>query len=185
MTVDEMLAIAKPIEGWMYDDELIWLFHAASECKSVVEIGVWCGRSTAAICCGIPDGGTVYAVDHFGGSPEEDDAHARAKSPDGRMALIEQASKNLIRFPCCTLFIGGSLDTAPALPDGLDMVFIDGGHDYPSVTGDIDAYFPKIRHGGMICGHDRHWPGVSEAIKDRFGVDKIHAGAGSIWWVKK
>lgn len=184
MTPDEMLSLARPIEGWMYDEELIWLFHAASECTSIVEIGVWCGRSTTALCCGVREYGAVFAVDHFGGSPEEDTAHARAKSSAGRLALIEQATANLSRFPCCTIFIGNSVDMAPALPGNLDMVFIDGGHDERSVANDIDAYLPKIRSGGMMCGHDRHWPGVSAAIKDRFGDDGIH-GPGSIWWVKK
>ncbi|NQV27646.1 MAG: class I SAM-dependent methyltransferase [Rhodopirellula sp.] len=50
------------------------------------------------------------------------------------------------------------LDSIPAstlFPDqSLCFAFIDGAHDYQSVLADLQAWWPKIRHHGMLCGHD-------------------------------
>ena len=184
MTNDEMLALARPIEGWMYDEELMWLFEQAKKCRSIAEIGVWCGRSTTALCCGVSQvvpPGVVYAIDHFRGSPGEDEQHARARTPEGHDALQADATHNLgswIEEGSCMMCAGSSQEWAPLIPSRLDMVFIDGGHDYDSLTADLDSYLPKIRRGGLICGHDRHWPGVAKGIEH---WDDIIEGPGSIW----
>ena len=36
----------------------------------------------------------------------------------------------------------------------LDFVYIDARHDYDSVIEDLAAWFPKLRPGGLIAGHD-------------------------------
>ena len=38
--------------------------------------------------------------------------------------------------------------------ESLDFVFIDAAHDYESVKKDINAWYPKIKKGGVIAGHD-------------------------------
>jgi hypothetical protein len=38
--------------------------------------------------------------------------------------------------------------------NSLDFVYIDGNHDFAHTTEDINAWLPKIRPDGMICGHD-------------------------------
>lgn len=40
------------------------------------------------------------------------------------------------------------------IPDELDFVYIDGNHAYQFVKEDIENYFPKIKKGGIIGGHD-------------------------------
>jgi predicted O-methyltransferase YrrM len=55
----------------------------------------------------------------------------------------------------------------------LDFVFIDAAHDYESVKKDITAWFPKIKEGGTIAGHDYSWcDGVKKAVHEFFqGTD--------------
>ncbi len=36
----------------------------------------------------------------------------------------------------------------------LDIVYIDAVHDLVNIINDIYAWLPKIRNGGIICGHD-------------------------------
>lgn len=39
-------------------------------------------------------------------------------------------------------------------PNSLDWVYIDADHSAPGVQADLDAWVPKVRTGGLICGHD-------------------------------
>jgi predicted O-methyltransferase YrrM len=56
----------------------------------------------------------------------------------------------------------------------LDFVFIDASHDYESVKRDIEAWFPKIKKGGVIAGHDYDWcMGVRQAVDEVFGKDNV------------
>jgi predicted O-methyltransferase YrrM len=50
---------------------------------------------------------------------------------------------------------GLSVDIAKQIEDkSLDWVYIDADHEYQSVKDDIEAWFPKVREGGIISGHD-------------------------------
>jgi predicted O-methyltransferase YrrM len=65
--------------------------------------------------------------------------------------------------------------------DSLDFVFIDAGHDYDSVTKDITNWYPKIKNGGIIAGHDYHYDvGVYPAVNDYFKGKTIKQ-MGSCW----
>lgn len=39
-------------------------------------------------------------------------------------------------------------------PVCLDFVFVDAEHTYEACRQDIDAWLPKLKRGGMLCGHD-------------------------------
>jgi hypothetical protein len=48
-----------------------------------------------------------------------------------------------------------STQAAQQIPDqSLDFVYVDARHDYCGVTEDIRAYYPKLRPGGILAGHD-------------------------------
>lgn len=38
--------------------------------------------------------------------------------------------------------------------ESLDFVYIDGNHKYEYVLEDIESWYPKVRNGGIIAGHD-------------------------------
>lgn len=47
-----------------------------------------------------------------------------------------------------------SEDAVDLIPNDLDMVYIDGNHAYDYVKKDIELYYPKVKAGGIIGGHD-------------------------------
>jgi hypothetical protein len=69
-----------------------------------------------------------------------------------------------------------SLEAAALIPDGsLDFAYIDARHDYESVLEDLEAWFPKVKPGGILAGHDyvdidfgRTDFGVKSAVDDFF-----------------
>lgn len=69
----------------------------------------------------------------------------------------------------------------------VDCVFIDAAHDYENVKADIRRWWPKIREGGCLVGHDANhkWPGVERAIADSFDLMRVGFAPDSIWFVLK
>lgn len=50
--------------------------------------------------------------------------------------------------------------------DTVDFVYIDAAHDHESVANDILAWWPLLKEGGILAGHDfdHHHKGVIEAV---------------------
>lgn len=50
-----------------------------------------------------------------------------------------------------------SLPAAEKFADGgVDIVYLDADHSESGVTGDVLAYWPKLKVGGILCGDDYH-----------------------------
>lgn len=69
----------------------------------------------------------------------------------------------------------------------LDVVFIDALHDYESVKQDIALWWPLVREGGYLAGHDYNhkWPGVMRAVAEAFPLFKVGLAPDSVWFVRK
>lgn len=76
----------------------------------------------------------------------------------------------------CHVLTMPSPQAARVFPDNfLGAVFIDGDHDYGPARADIEAWWPKVRPGGYLCGHDygTTFPGVDRAVTECFGGDPL------------
>jgi hypothetical protein len=87
--------------------------------------------------------------------------------------------------------------------NSLDFIYIDGLHDYESVKADIAGFYPKLKVGGIISGHDYHledWPGVYNAVNEFISQNELeinvtgtdspdyeieHDGWKPSWWAIK
>lgn len=60
-------------------------------------------------------------------------------------------------------------------PQTFDFVFIDANHSYVDVKNDIELWLPKVRPGGLICGHDYggRYKGVARAVHNVLGKDDL------------
>jgi len=68
---------------------------------------------------------------------------------------FEIAKNNLRFYKDKVKFLRLNSDVAVnSIPDGLDFVYIDGNHSYDFVKQDISLYWPKVRVGGVLGGHD-------------------------------
>ena len=68
-----------------------------------------------------------------------------------------------------------------------DIVFIDALHDYASVVEDIKTWWPLVRVGGVLAGHDfnHKWPSVERAVAGGFDLMDVGLGSDSVWFVMK
>lgn len=82
----------------------------------------------------------------------------------------ERSANNLKDCPNHKFIVKPSHIAIDDVPNELDLVYIDGNHDYDNVKRDIECWSPKVRKGGIICGHDWRIEGVNVAVKLIFPI---------------
>jgi hypothetical protein len=101
----------------------------------------------------------------------------------------EDAQKRLESFSDKIVWIFEYSDKAvnKIQDEELDFVYIDGNHRYEYVKKDIELYYPKVKKGGLISGHDykKNEPGVIKAVHESFASNKITTMYRWEWWVVK
>jgi SAM-dependent methyltransferase len=52
--------------------------------------------------------------------------------------------------------------------ESIDCIWVDALHDYDSVLKDLNAWYPKVKKGGILGGHDFNYDfgGVPKAVHD-------------------
>ena len=72
--------------------------------------------------------------------------------------------------------------------ESIDFIYIDGNHQYEYVKNDILNYFPKIKIGGIISGHDYensgstfHIRGVKKAVDECFKIKPLKIYPDNSW----
>lgn len=115
---------------------LINLVRSCGDLASVVEIGSFRGVSTEVL---LLFAAQVYAVDPW----------------TGMDAIYAQFVERTRSYPNLEIMCESSLAAAAQFPDRtLDLVYIDGAHDYDSVRADLLAWRPKVKAEQWIAGHD-------------------------------
>lgn len=152
-----------------------------------VELGSWTGRSAAYCVVELINRqkiGQFHCVDHWQGQPD--------------IAYDPKIVQNLRQIFCTNLasvidqinlIDNCSWDAAQQFDDqSVDFCYVDAGHDYESVTRDLQAWWPKMRDGSRFAGDDytKGYPGVQQAVWDFFSVQNIPVSrSGRCWIVTK
>lgn len=149
--------------GWMRGAELgLWegrtIHHLLAKCPRLSMIGVDLWQMQ-------PDNPGPEAYEGW-----DHDEHER------------KCRERLRRYgPRATIIKGLTWEAASHVADAsLDFVFIDADHSEVGCRRDIEAWLPKIRPDGFICGHDAQWDGVKAAIDDL--VPGYEIGPNVVWF---
>jgi predicted O-methyltransferase YrrM len=143
---------------------LAWLAGSVARPGMVViEVGTWKGASTAVLAHVVrAHGGRLFAVDHWRGNPGVDH-HAEAGELDV-LSVFRRNMRALGLEDVIHPLVMPSAVAADLVPaQTADLVFIDGDHRYQAVCADLGRWRPKLRPGGILCGHDSetHYAGLS------------------------
>lgn len=155
----------KSIDGW-FDFNALYTqqVYRAANGAHFVEVGAWKGKSTAFMAVEIASSGKKIkfdVVDHWLGSLE---LMGDAAVKDG--TLYDVFMENL--KPAAPYFTPIRMPSVQAAslyrPESLDFVFLDGSHEYADVMEDMCAWYPLVKPGGTLAGHDIACPDVSKAV---------------------
>ena len=168
------------------------------------EIGVLVGRLSEHILRLVPNL-HLYMVDRW--VPVNPNSRY-ARSGDSSAKLSAAGMERVYRNACertefaaerRTMIRAESVDAAKQIADGsLDFVFIDADHTYEGVRQDLDSWYPKVRPGGLISGHDMDNPlqefknpnwGVRRAVEEFMALNcpnaEMELGAEYTWFFTK
>jgi len=180
-------------EGWFSPGDIAAyesLYDQLAAGSSVAELGVWQGRSLCSVADVILRKNLkIHAVDTFRGTPGElDIVH------DCDSKLRQRFESNLVRFGIAdrvVIHVGSTERIAQDMAAGsLHLVFIDADHSYETVLADIKAWLPKVKAGGVLCGHDYNPPGqdhagVKQAVDELIGRQKVVVFPNSSLWAHR
>lgn len=147
-----------------------------------VEVGSWKGKSAAYLAVEIINSKkdiSLDCVDTWKGSFEHtNDFYVKSNS------LYELFIKNTSSLSYVINPIRmDSISASKIYKDNsIDFVFIDASHEYDNVKEDISSWFPKVKFGGIIAGHDYKygWKDVDKAV-DEFFMNKIILSSEACW----
>jgi len=136
----------------MYTRDMIKFIKNRMGDKPLVgcEIGVYTGHNAENILRTL-NIKKIYLVDPYTTYTDGDGVFSD-RSPYERMA-----KKRLRKFRDKTEFIKAkSGDANTRIKEKLDFVYIDGNHSYDYVKDDIKKYYPLVKKGGVLGGHNYH-----------------------------
>jgi predicted O-methyltransferase YrrM len=95
----------------------------------------------------------LYSIDPY---KEYTDWHGGIYAQHYQDSLFNHVGQKLSKFKDRFLLLRMTSDTAirAFLDDSVDFIFIDGLHTYDQVLKDCKNYYPKLKSGGLISGHD-------------------------------
>ncbi len=147
------------------------------ECKVGAEIGVHEGEFSELL-LKTSNLELLYSIDAWRKLPKEEYRDICNVAEAEQLRIYFRAAERLRSHGTrsCVLRLG-SLEASALFADGLlDFVYIDANHRYEAVMSDLKAWFPKVRSGGLVSGHDfldgsAHESefGVRSAVEEFFG----------------
>jgi predicted O-methyltransferase YrrM len=168
-------ALVKGVTGWLSEAEGDLLFALARQCRTgcIVEIGSFAGKSTTFLAAGsaAASGVTVYAID-----PHIDPGTGRSRFPEFERQIETAGLTHIVRP-----IVGTSAQAAESFHEPIELLFIDGAHDEPSVRLDWDLWPPRLIPGGYVAIHDTlRWPGPSRVAEERIIGSSEFCGTGLV-----
>ncbi|MCB0264522.1 MAG: class I SAM-dependent methyltransferase [Calditrichaeota bacterium] len=148
MSVDEMSTIAAIVKKF--------------QPKRIFEIGTMNGRTTLNMALNAPDDCEIFTLD----LPADAAENTKFNISKRYLRLVDKAqsgelfaNKSAIDFPCIQLIKqlygdSGTFDFS-RFENSIDVVFIDGSHDFDYVLNDSEIALKLLRNGkGIILWHD-------------------------------
>ncbi len=174
-TLEEAVAAALKIEGWMNEAELRWLAESASKREMVLELGAWKGRSTKVLALAQK---WCFAVDLWDGEID-----GCLTSYECSIEFLRNLNNEIRNGKVTPVAIPTRHVALHWTTPFFDMAFIDAGHTYQDVHLDIQQCMRVLKPGGLLCGHDysNDYPGVQKAVQELVPTFQ-RAPGGDIWY---
>jgi hypothetical protein len=128
----------------------LWLVNILNP-KVVVELGVDYAHSTFCLSSELDKNSVIYGIDCFEGDIQAGLINTFDVINNTHKFLLDTKllPNNNVKF-----IKGYFNDVCMNFTEKIDLLHIDGLHDYESVKNDFDSWFPKLSDNGVVIFHD-------------------------------
>jgi len=162
------------IQGWFSDEELIKVYAEMvkkfPDGSHFVEIGSWKGKSAIFMGVEIVNSGKKIKLDCIDSWEFLDEIYTtHVDLNQMKHTAFQEFLKNIESLTDVISYHKiNSIEGSKLYEDeSLDFVYIDASHEYKNVKDDLIYWYPKIKKGGVIAGHD-YGAGVKKAVDEFF-----------------
>lgn len=171
---------------WRYEyDHLRPLYHymERSDDMKICEVGVGCGENALHLLKSFnvdqlvlvdpytPFSSNGYLFNHIEQGSNRRKAHRLLCDYDDVILWVEKSS-----VVACERFHDGFFD----------LVYVDGDHSVDAVYSDLCCWYPRVKSGGVLGGHDFNVPSVMWAVSRFADENNLSLQfVGCDWWIKK
>lgn len=157
---------SKQLKGFLADNEAFRLYELSKEAAKrgpCLEIGSYCGKSSAYLGIGCQEsGGILFSIDHHRGSEEQQPGqeYFDPELLDKETGLIDtfkifrKAINDLALQDTVIPIVAPSSLVARCWSIPLSLVFIDGGHTFDAAFNDYNSWSSHLIAGGFLVIHD-------------------------------
>ena len=169
-----LLTAVTALEDWCSPQKAMLLYSLARahKPKTVVEIGIYGGRSIVPIAAALKDNGVgqVYGIETWSGSAATSYRTNIANDfwwqnidfpklkGDFLQFVVQHRLQDTIRV------VEAASDRCAGLFDRIDLLHIDGGHSTYGAAQDVVNYVSKVPSGGIIVYDDINWPSTAAGL---------------------
>jgi predicted O-methyltransferase YrrM len=153
-----------------------------------IEIGVNLGFNSCMLLDSCPNIKELIGVDHYI-AYQDWQGFIDQTMQDMAWSIF---SENLdILGPKFTLLKASSVEAAKQLADdSFDFIFIDADHSMRAILQDLDSYWPKLKSGGIMAGHDSNLFSVNFSVlswtrNKGINPSEIQTVSNNAWWWQK
>lgn len=188
-----------------YDEGLLLarLARAVPADGTIVEIGCYGGLSTAYLLEGSRrNGARVHSIDPFDADLDTQQQDRTNLIPGGRKPSRAEVGQRLRSFghDRFELIQGFSHDVVRTWDGPIDLLWIDGNHEYQAVKRDYEQWSPFVKLGGFLAFHDANkrdvgpgwtrygWEGPTRLVKEKLAEpiwESSDTVESIVWAMKK
>lgn len=166
------------IQGWLFPPEAFILYSMSLEhndaAGKILEIGSFLGKSSYWLAKGAKErnGEKVICVDTFKGSTE----HQERLKGHSTYELFEENLRKAGVFEWVMPIKKSSEEAFLSFSDKINLLFIDGSHEYQDVKADLLSWEQYLIPGGVVILHDSagQWEGPTK-VADELIIGRKHA----------
>jgi predicted O-methyltransferase YrrM len=167
------------VHGWLdYRDHYDNIAKTLRDGDTFVEVGTWLGKSIIYLAQRLQDIGKpnvkIHCVDVFDFNGE---SFANTFITNIRNAKVDSM---------ITIHETNSVAASELFAESsIDAIYIDAAHDYDSVKEDLQAWFGKVKKGGIFSGHDWTCADVQKAVEEHSQANGYELATHNNYWKRK
>ena len=147
-----------------------YVFDTDPNSPNWVEVGTLCGES-ASIMLGFSKIKKLDCIDSWTICPGYVDSATPGDFRSAKNIFFARLSQHINTKRCVPYHFDSISASKLYVDNSINVVYVDADHNYDFVLSDLETWFPKVKPGGFLCGHDYHvisdaWPDVKRAVDD-------------------